>query len=189
MSSCPLGHSEDIPPLILWNQRWEYDKRPDLFFELLYRVQEAGIDFRLAVAGENFRNVPSEFEEARIRLDNQIVHWGYIKSYCDYASLLQQADLVISTAIHEFFGVSILEATIAGAFPLLPNRLSYPELIPKSLHAACLYDDPDELFYKTCQRLQAPRKAPPSLQQHIRECFDWKVVVQQLDELLIEIIS
>ena len=49
------------PPLILWNQRWEYDKRPDLFFELLYALQAAGIEFRLAVAGENVRQAPAEF--------------------------------------------------------------------------------------------------------------------------------
>ena len=42
-------------PLILWNQRWEYDKCPQRFFRLLYRLDEAGHNFRLAVAGENFR--------------------------------------------------------------------------------------------------------------------------------------
>jgi glycosyltransferase involved in cell wall biosynthesis len=30
-------------PLILWNQRWEYDKNPELFFAALYAVAEAGI--------------------------------------------------------------------------------------------------------------------------------------------------
>src|SRR5690606_12692650 len=82
------------PPLILWNHRWEYDKRPDRFFALLYKLQAAGIQFRLAVAGENFRNVPEEFEEARQRLSAQIVHWGYAASRADYVRLLQQADLI-----------------------------------------------------------------------------------------------
>ena len=128
-------------PLILWNQRWEYDKCPQRFFRLLYRLDEAGHDFRLAVAGENFRNVPEEFEEAATRLAHRIEHWGYLPSRRAYLELLQRASLVISTADHEFLGISILEAVEAGAFPLLPNRLSYPELIPPSLHAACLYDD------------------------------------------------
>ena len=175
-------------PLIVWNQRWEYDKRPDLFFELLYRLQDAGIEFRVAVAGENFRNVPSEFEEAQSRLAEQIIHWGYIESYRDYVSLLQRADLVISTAIHEFFGISILEAIVAGVFPLLPNRLSYPELIPETLHAACLYRNDEELFQKACQRLQSPRKAPPSLQRHIQNRFDWTIVARQVDTLLTEMV-
>lgn len=40
------------PPLIVWNQRWEYDKRPDRFFALLYRLHNDGVRFRLAVAGK-----------------------------------------------------------------------------------------------------------------------------------------
>lgn len=169
-------------PLILWNQRWEYDKCPAQFFELLYRLQNADVAFQLAVAGQNFRNVPQEFEEARKRLSDRIVHWGYVDSYAAYAALLQRADLVVSTAIHEFFGISILEAILAGAFPLLPNRLSYPELIPGDLHPACLYDTPDDLFEKAQQRLLSPRSAPPSLSQHIRDRFDWKTVATAYDE-------
>lgn len=172
---------QPLPPLILWNQRWEYDKRPDIFFNLLYRIEEAGIDFRLAVAGENFRNVPEEFEQARLRLADKIVHWGYLDSYTDYVDLLEQSDLVISTAIHEFFGISILEAIVTGAFPLLPNRLSYPELIPPMLHPACLYADEDALFDMATQRLLSPRPAPPSLQQYVIEHFDWQVVAERYD--------
>ncbi len=82
---------------------------------------------------------PVEFEAARQRLADHIVHWGYLPSRAAYINLVQQADLVISTADHEFFGVSILEAICAGAFPLLPARLSYPELVPDALHPACLY--------------------------------------------------
>lgn len=172
------------PPLILWNQRWEYDKRPDCFFRLLYQLDEAGIDFRLAVAGENFRREPSEFEEARQRLAHRIVQWGFVESASAYRNLLCQADLVISTADHEFFGISILEAIAGGSFPLLPNRLSYPELIPAELHPACLYTDEDDLYRKAAHRLRHPRPAPPSLQAHVREHFDWSVVAAQYDQVV-----
>lgn len=169
------------PPLILWNQRWEYDKRPDLFFALLYKLHEAGVPFRLAVAGENFRNVPDEFVEAQERLGKAIIHWGYLPTYADYVALLQQADLVISTAEHEFFGISILEAITAGAFPLLPNRLSYPELIPEALHPACLYEDETMLFEMARQRLLQSRPAPPSLQEHVERSFGWVQVAEMYD--------
>ncbi len=168
-------------PLIVWNQRWEYDKRPGAFFELLYRLDEDVYDFSLAVAGENFRNSPDEFEEARRRLAHRIEHWGYLPSRQAYLDLLQRADLVISTAAHEFFGISILEAVQAGAFPLLPNRLSYPELIPASLHPACLYDDEEELFSMAAARLKMPRPAPPSLRRALSERFSWPVVAAAYD--------
>ena len=174
-------------PLILWNQRWEYDKRPQRFFQLLYRLEEAGFDFRLAVAGENFRNVPAEFEEAATRLAHRIDHWGYLPSREAYLALLQKADLVISTADHEFFGISILEAVQAGAFPLLPNRLSYPELVPSGLHSACLYGDGNDLYDKAVMRLKMPRPAPPSLRRAVRERFGWPVVAGAYDQFFADV--
>jgi glycosyltransferase involved in cell wall biosynthesis len=176
-------------PLILWNQRWEYDKRPDRFFDLLYRLEEAGVSFRVAVAGENFRNIPAEFERARLRLEDRIDHWGYVDSRRAYVELLAQADLVISTAEHEFFGISILEAVAAGAFPLLPNRLSYPELIPTALHPACLYGDEAALFRLARRRLLTPRPAPPSLRDHVIAHFDWRPVAAAYDALVDELLS
>jgi glycosyltransferase involved in cell wall biosynthesis len=182
----PAGQGEE-PPLILWNQRWEYDKRPDRFFNLLYRLKEEGIPFRLAVAGENFRQQPQEFEEARQRLQDETIQWGFLPSRGEYEALLARSDLVISTADHEFFGISILEAVAAGAFPLLPNRLSYPELIPPELHPAVLYADEADLLAKAAQRLRQPRSAPPSLQGHVRERFTWSRVAQAYDAVVREV--
>ncbi len=185
-------------PLVLWNQRWEYDKQPERFFELLYRlhddagqkaVQSKAVQFEVAVAGENFRNIPGEFDEARRRLSDVIVHWGFVDDYDAYLDLLRRADLVVSTAIHEFFGISILEAIAAGAFPLLPQRLSYPELIPRSLHPACLYADEEDLFNKARMRLASPRSAPPSLRAYVQEQFDWKFVAAAYDEVLVGLVG
>ncbi len=171
-------------PLILWNQRWEHDKQPAHFFQLLYRLQAAGLPFRLAVAGEKFRNVPPEFAEAQQRLADHIVHWGYLARVDDYLALLQKANLVISTAAHEFFGISMIEAAIAGALPLLPNRLSYPELIPPEFHARCLYADAEALFQQSAQFLQEPAAAPPQLRQHLVNAYAWPTVAAAYDDLI-----
>ena len=186
----PESHRRDSPglPLILWNQRWEYDKRPDRFFRLLYRLEEAGHSFRLGVAGENFRKVPVEFEEAAKRLAHRIDHWGFLPSRKDYLALLRKADIVISTADHEFFGISILEAIQAGVFPLLPNRLSYPELVPSDLHAACLYEDEDDLYKKAVARLDMPRRAPPSLRRAVQVRFSWPAVAASYDNQFNELL-
>jgi len=118
------------------------------------RLDDSGVTFRLILAGEHFNEQPPEFEQALRRYANRILHYGYAEDFAEYSRLLHQADLVISTAIHEFFGISVLEAIYCGCHPLLPNRLTYPELIPERLHkpllhAPILYDDEDELFART----------------------------------------
>ncbi len=141
------------PPLIIWNQRWEYDKNPGEFFEALYRIADQSIPFRLAVCGQNFRRQPREFEEARERLADRIVHFGHAPRRA-YEKLLWEAELTVSSAHHEFFGISILEAVACRTLPLLPCRLSYPELIPEEFHASCLYDGLDDLTQRLEERLR-----------------------------------
>ena len=47
------------------------------------------------------------FEEAFTRISCHILHWGYQKSRQDYVDVLKTADVAVSTAEHEFFGVSM----------------------------------------------------------------------------------
>jgi len=129
------------PPVIVWNHRWEHDKDPDSFFEALSDLDREGIDFRLVVLGESFKAHPEIFDDAKQRLSEKVLHFGYVRSRKDYARWLKQGSIVVSTAIHEFFGIAILEAVRAGCRPLLPRRLSYPELFPEDF----LYDEDDLL--------------------------------------------
>lgn len=177
------------PPLILWNQRWEYDKNPADFFNALYALVEEDFPFRLALCGENFRRIPTEFAEASIRLKNHIIHYGYANSE-RYNSLLKEAALTISTAHHEFFGISIIEAIYCNTFPLLPNRLSYPELLPTDFHDTCLYDSQDDLIHKLRQAIQNPKdtaKTAANLAPHFLK-YDWHTIAPVYDQFLKQLV-
>jgi len=154
-------------PLILWNQRWEYDKDPVTMLRALYALAEEGRAFRVALAGQNFRMQPIEFEEARARLGERLIHYGYVESLADYARLLWESDIVLSTARHEFFGVSITEAIFCGCLPILPRRLSYPELIPAAWHDLCLYDDFAGLLDRLRAALARPEPRPSCAQPRV----------------------
>lgn len=127
---------DSAPPLICWNHRWEHDKGPDAFFEAMYALDKSGEDFSLAVMGQAFDRRPDVFDEARGRLAHRAIQFGYASTREDYARMLVRSDVCVSTALHEFFGISMMEAVRAGCRPVAPRRLSYPELLPEGF----LYD-------------------------------------------------
>jgi glycosyltransferase involved in cell wall biosynthesis len=137
-SVLPLGLDlpDDIPatnfqtatPILIWNHRWEYDKNPELFFQTLFTLAEDGLPFQLIVCGEHYGEIPAIFNEAKTKLQDRILHWGYCKSLEEYRSLLQQAHIAPVTSNQDFFGISAIESAWYGAIPLLPKRLAYPEI-------------------------------------------------------------
>jgi glycosyltransferase involved in cell wall biosynthesis len=170
------------PLRILWNHRWEHDKNPEEFFGVLYELADAGCPFDLAVVGEQFRAAPAIFGRARERLADCITAWGYRDSREQYARVAASCDVVVSTALHEFFGVAVVEAAYAGCLPLLPDRLSYPELLPESLHGRCLYTGRAVLkdaLRALCQDPAAARAfdARPAVSR-----YSWSRVAPLLDE-------
>jgi glycosyltransferase involved in cell wall biosynthesis len=128
---CPRGARVPGPMRILWAARWEHDKNPETFFEALRRLRGGGVAFRLSVIGEQFRDRPAVFDITREDFSDSIDRWGYQPSHEDYAAALLEADVFVSTADHEFFGLAVAEAIAAGAYPLLPRRLAYPELVSR----------------------------------------------------------
>lgn len=141
------------PLHILWVARWEYDKCPERFFRALEIMAEQSVDFRVSViGGAKARRPMPVFEWARQHFDSRIVHWGYQDSHAAYRRVLSEADVVVSTADHEFFGISILEAAAAGAYPLVPRRLAYPEVF-----AGTEAPDRESFFYDGDERELAGR--------------------------------
>ena len=144
------------PPLIVWNHRWEFDKNPEAFFTALDQVDRMGIDFRLAILGENCQVKPRVFMEARSRFGEKVVQYGYVKSKHEYVDWLRKGFVAVSTAIQENFGIAMVEAMRQGCLPLLPHRLSYPEILPKEFHGEFLYRGDDDLVRKLAGMLRHP---------------------------------
>ncbi len=140
------GADDSRPPLILWNHRWEYDKNPGEFFQALYRLQEEGLDFEVAILGESFAKRSPVFAEARKRLGDKVVQFGYAKNFADYAGWLWRADILPVHSIHDFFGASVVQAMYCSCYPLLPKRLAYPEHVPESEHSRFFYTDFEDLL-------------------------------------------
>jgi len=120
---------------VVWNHRWEHDKGPETLLELLRLCQTtttnmAEITFH--ILGQKFRQIPQAMEMITQHHASQCQTLGFIESRAAYIQVLQSADVVLSTAHHDFQGIAMLEAVACGCLPIAPNRLVYPELYPKS---------------------------------------------------------
>jgi glycosyltransferase involved in cell wall biosynthesis len=177
---CPIPH----PPIILWNSRWEYDKAPEAFFDALSALEQQGVDFRVVVAGEHIDPQAPAFVAARERLAPRTLAWGYAPNMATYRDLLRRGDIVVSTAIQEFFGIGVIEAMYCGCVPMLPRRLSYPEILPSQHHAACLYDGPDHMV----AQLRAAISDLPALKARDFSAavaqHDWRYAAPRFDAAL-----
>jgi glycosyltransferase involved in cell wall biosynthesis len=178
------GTQAGRPPLILWNHRWEYDKNPEDFFQALYALADQGLEFEVAVLGENFSQSPEIFQQARVKLRDRVVQFGYVDSFADYAAWLWAADFLPVTSRHDFFGMSVVEAVYCGCHPFLPRRLSYPEIFSPDSFREFYYDDADDLITKMAKAfrdIEHVRKT--SLKQRV-ERFSWKTMAVQYDKAL-----
>jgi glycosyltransferase involved in cell wall biosynthesis len=175
-------------PLVLWNQRWQYDKGPAEFATALTALVDEGLAFDVALAGDRADASPPELLALRNVLGDRLVHDGHADLE-SYRELLRRSDIVVSAAHHEFFGVAITEAVYAGAFPVLANRVVYPERIPEAHQATCLYDTDAELLERLrwAIRHQAEASAIAGVLKLTMAAFDWSIVAPRYDDVLMEI--
>lgn len=126
----PSGSARD-ERLIVWNHRWEYDKAPERFAAAMSELANRGIEFRLALLGRRpAQRPPTALARLREELGARIIADGQLPR-ADYEALLGRAGIAVSTALHEFQGLAVLEAASAGAAPLVPDALVYPEQFPE----------------------------------------------------------
>ncbi len=184
--AAPVAPRNTHPPLIIWNHRWEFDKNPSAFFDALAAVRRKGIDFRLALLGENFQVLPKPFLSAKTRFKKQLVHYGYVDSRKSYNDWLCRGDVVVSTANQENFGISVVEAVRHGCLPLLPNRLAYPEVLPQLFHDRFLYRNQEDLEQKLATLLNSSGSFEVERRQLSEEMrrYAWRQQIRLYDDIL-----
>jgi glycosyltransferase involved in cell wall biosynthesis len=177
------------PVRILWNHRWAYDKAPERFVHSMCVLAGEGHDFEVIALGDVERSGEPSLNRLRSNLGPRVVHAGRAEPD-EYRRWLAAADVVVSTARHEFFGVAAVEALGAGARPLFPTRLSYPELVPDALGDELLYrgqllDALRPLLGRPRTTLHRHRAATVA---HVQK-FGWETMAPEYDRLVDELIG
>lgn len=174
------------PIVITWAARWEHDKGPDQLESFLQKLVEQSVDFRVNIVGQSYRHKPPAFERIKQSFADQIDAWGF-QSRERYLEILDATDVIFSTADHEFFGLSVVEAITHGALPLLPNRLAYPEVMgtiaSKEAHRF-LYTDLNDAVEKLKSLATVPLESKRALTLKCRELYRWETRAKSLDHAI-----
>ena len=117
-------------PILVWNHRWEYDKGPEQLYAFLNVLRQRGFIFKINLIGQQFRTIPAALLKIKNEFSSELLNDGFVDSSKDYNNILAQSDFILSTALHDFQGLSVLEAVASGCIPIVPDRLSYQDLFP-----------------------------------------------------------
>ncbi|PTY35790.1 hypothetical protein BGP77_00200 [Saccharospirillum sp. MSK14-1] len=180
----PLRAQPKDPALIVWNHRWEWDKQPQRLLNTLLALAREGVEFRLAMLGSGGGRGEA-FAKERAALGERIVHWGEA-SAADYEDWLGRAGIGVSTALHDFQGLAMLELAQAGATCIVPKRQAYPECLPEAVFYNGQADDASADTAELVAKLRdclgrsfTPQPIPPSW---ARLKADYRRVMERLTQ-------
>ena len=137
----PAGSYPQRPLRLLWTGRFEHDKGGDTLRQTLAELERRGLHYELAMTGQQFRSSPAVFSQIESEFGHRLVQFGYLEDIADYRALLRDADIVLSTARHEFQGLAVLEAVASGCLPAVPDRQAYPEIFAAQFRYPCKGND------------------------------------------------
>lgn len=180
------GLSEIQQPLILWNHRLDHDKNPELFLRTLIHLKDQGLSFKLAFLGEmNTRNL-NRYGFLLEELKEKTVAMGYL-DYENYLAFLHLADILPVTSNHDFFGISVMEAIAYGCSPILPDRLTYPDLYKIHENPDLFYETEEELIEKLADRMNNIQSTRQADYIHLTEGYQWKNLIPLYDAFISDI--
>ena len=113
------------------------------------------------------------------------MHIGYCESFDDYKKWMHKADIIPITSYQDFFGISIVESVYCNTRPLLPNRLSYPEILLKEDNPELFYDNDSELYNKLFELIDDYKNLRNTTSSYasIVNRFDWSIMKNKYDDL------
>ncbi|MEZ4386691.1 MAG: DUF3524 domain-containing protein [Candidatus Krumholzibacteriia bacterium] len=170
-------------PLVLWNHRWEFDKRPDVFAAAVGQLLDAGLDFDVVLLGDD-RHHAEVFAPLVARLGDHCLHAGFLDDRRRYDAWLAAADIVVSCAEQEYFGIAVAEAVHAGCYPVLPRRQVYPSLYGSRCRGRHLYDDDAQLVDLLADLVAGDAAGHMCSLAGDVDAFRWPRLVPHYDDLL-----
>ena len=113
-------------------------------------------------------------------------HWAF--TYTQTSTFM----ILPVTSYQDFFGISIVEAIASNNYPILPNRLSYPELFNYNNNKNLFYNKDNqfkEILIKTLLNFSKIKSRTSSLRDEVIKKFDWSQMSNKYDNTFKSLIS
>ena len=141
------------------------------------------LEFECILLGKNKQKKSGYFDTFINRFPNRILHAGYCETFEEYASLIWKADICPVTSIQDFFGISIAEAVYCNTYPLLPDRLAYPEIYKKNNNSHLFYNGKNDLYNKVEMLINENNFNSKSIPKDLIQVFDWSSIIDKYDQI------
>ena len=82
-----------------------------------------------------------------------------------------------------------MEAIYCDTYPLLPNRLTYPELLPLNYHDEHIYTKQSELLSKLTYAIHNIEDIRNLKFNKIAQTYDWSKMISTYDKLFLSLIK
>ena len=109
-------------PLLLWNQRWSWDKGTDSWMDLVHGILEQDIPAKFVVLGESKGRLPDGWEAMRDKMGSRCLQWGFANSKANYVQWLWRSTVAPLAPKQEYFGLAMVEAMRCGVMHGCRNR-------------------------------------------------------------------
>lgn len=130
---------------VVWSSRWDTEKNPRYFMDVIRMVTKVSPDTTFVVctsAKELRSNDPTLLREIRqmaSTFKNVEIREGLTKE--EYYAILCDSKVQFNCALQDWVAITLLEATVAGCFPIYPHFRSFPETFLNSTTYTYPYDD------------------------------------------------
>lgn len=167
-------------PVLLWNQRWSWDKGTDAWMDLVDGILEQDIPAKFVVLGESKGRLPDGWEAMRNKMGSRCLHWGFANSKADYVQWLWRSTAAPLAPKQEYFGLAMVEAMRCEVMPWVPESHAYTETMPEGHR----FMPPDTWLKGLRDQVWQTWPVTPDAYRLKAASYAWDNVISDLDLLL-----
>ena len=82
-----------------------------------------------------------------------------------------------------------MEAVYCNTYPILPNRLSYPELLPQRFHKDHKYQNTEDLYQKLAWAIKNITTVRNSDIRKIATKYDWSNIISKYESIFSDVLN